>query len=352
MTIEAFASQPHYASHLVPIWSALPGVERGIFWAAGMWGDQPNTEGAASRRPGYPPPTRGTRVPTMVAGYADEVSCTQSGRPVIYLEHGAGQTYDGDRRGNEPSYAGSDGHDRCCLFLCPSQRVADRWRAKYPHVPAVAVGAPKMDAWHRRGPWVHQEGTPVTAAITFHSNNTLCDETVTAIDHYQPGLQAVIHELAAHGVKVIGHAHPRLFSHLRTRRFWENMGVEAVEDFTDVLARADILAVDNSSVGPEFASTGRPIVWMNAPWYRRDVVHGGRFWDWTDGIPTADHPDELPGLILEALQGSPDLTAAYKRMVDDVYVACDGQASARAAAAVLATVTDGTSPEVYAGRPR
>ena len=51
-------------------------------------------------------------------------------------------------------------------------------------------------------------------------------------------------------------------------RFYEAHGIEYVPDFDDVLRRADVYACDNSSTLYEFASTGRPVVVLNAPWYR------------------------------------------------------------------------------------
>lgn len=78
---------------------------------------------------------------TIVAGYRDAQTI---GRPYVLVEHGAGQSYQGITNG---SYSGGEGHDRCVLFLCPSERVAMRWRERY-DVPAIACGCPRLDRYH------------------------------------------------------------------------------------------------------------------------------------------------------------------------------------------------------------
>ena len=324
--IDVFCTQSHYRTHIAPIWHALPPEERGTWWAAGSEADAGNPEGLPGWRRGYPP---GNRL-TVVAGFLDYAWCPG---PTVYLEHGAGQTYDGDptdttATGHE-AYSGSRGHDRARLFLCPSETVAARWRERYETVPAVAVGCPKLDWWHTH-PAAGGGGSQPTVAITFHADNRLCPETTTAWRHYEAGLPAAVTDLRAAGWRVIGHGHPRLWKDLRW--FWQRIGVEPVEDFNLVLRDADVLVVDNSSTGPEFASTGRPIVWMNAPWYRRHVDHGGRFWRWTDGVPTVDEPGQLAQVLTNAMYGPTD---GRDRMVADVYVAADGKAAARAAEAIL-----------------
>ncbi|MGH9093845.1 MAG: CDP-glycerol glycerophosphotransferase family protein [Acidimicrobiales bacterium] len=342
--IDVFTSQPHYIAHLAGIWAALPAESRGRFYVAGRVADQPNVWGVDGWRIGYPTPGP---TPTLVAGYCDEVSL---GRPVIYLEHGAGQTYPGDpRAADHPAYNGTPGHERVALFLCPNDTVACRWRRRYPQTPAVAVGSPKMDAWHK-DPGAGRRGaqTP-TAAIAFHSDNRICPETVTAFRHYESGLAAAVAELRAAGWGIVGHGHPRLWATMDP--FWRSIGVEPVEDFGEVLARAHILAADNTSVLPEFASTGRPVVWMNAPWYRRNVHHGGRFWEWPAGQVTVDAPEELAAAIVDGHSDTDAARAARAAMVEAVYMAADGMATRRAVAAI-AQYAPGPPPGPYAGRQR
>lgn len=329
------------AAHLAPIWSHLPSENKLAFWAGGGWADEADTEGVGNRRIGNPPPINGYRMMTMVAGWIDEWNAAQVGRPVIYVEHGAGQSYPGapGAPGGE-AYSGTAGHDNVVLFISPSETVADRWRDRYPGIPAVAAGCPKMDGWHRiaarnggKVPTAGDKSGHRTVAVTFHSDARVCPETETVWPHYEPRMAQVVNRLRGEGFTVIGHGHPRLWQ--RLKKFWMSIGVEPVQDFNDVLRRADILAVDNSSTGPEFASTGRPIVWMNGPSYRRDVRHGGRFWEWTEGMPMVEGPGELPDMIVRALAEPPDFVEARQKMVRAVYVACDGGAAQRAADAIV-----------------
>lgn len=349
MPVEAYATQAQYAAHLAPIWASIPPENRLAFWAAGGWGDEADTEGVGNRRHGQPPKINGYRMPTMIAGYLDEQVATAAGRPVVYVEHGAGQWYPGavDAPGRE-AYSGSTGHDGVELFICPNETVADRWRMVYPSAQIAVVGCPKMDAWHRialrnrgRVPTPGQHTQP-TVAFTFHSDARVCPETETAWPEYEPHMVRVVRRLHAEGVKVIGHGHPRLWQ--RLERFWNTVGVEPVRDFNDVLRRADLLALDNSSTGPEFASTGRPIVWLNGKHFRRDVSHGGRFWDWTEGIPTVDEPADLADTIIDTLENPEKSAEGRRKMVGQVYAACDGQAAQRAARAVLSLLPEYAPP--------
>lgn len=138
LILDAYASAPHYAAHIEPVWAALPPEARGTFWTA-----------RARDRWGTPVPARWPldRL-VLVASYVDARRARP--RPVVYLEHGAGQTYPGDSRSaGHPSYSGGRELDHVVLFLCPSGVVADRWSARYPDVPAVVVGCPYLDRWHR-----------------------------------------------------------------------------------------------------------------------------------------------------------------------------------------------------------
>ena len=327
MRLDGFGSQRQYQDHIAPVWWALPPEARGHFYVTGILAEEGNTEAIPSWRIGVPPPAAG--LPVLVAGWTDE---SQLGRrPAIYLEHGAGQTY------IEPheSYSGSAGHDNVRLFLCPSETVADRWRARYPRARVAVVGCPKLDVWHRRlvvdRTWKGVE--PRTVAITFHSDARHNSETLSSLPHYEPGLRAAVHDLQAGGWRVLGHGHPRIWA--RISRVWPDLGVECVRSFDDVLARASVLCVDNSSAGPEFASTGRPLVWMNAPWYRRDVDHGGRFWQWPRDQVTIDHADQLAEAVTRAAEDPPEAAESRAAMVDAVYAFRDGRAAERAAAAIL-----------------
>jgi hypothetical protein len=327
-----YASLEHYAEHLWPIWEALPERLRGASWStqAGQWWGEPQAgAGAASQHPG----------PLLVASHGDAVSVAARGRDLVYVEHGAGQTYEGDPAGvGAAGLAGST--DRAMrnvvLFVCPNETVAERWRSRY-NVPAVVVGCPKMDRWHRNRLIV--PGPRLVVAVTFHWDSSLVPETMTAWPEYDPVLPELAAWCDAHDVQLVGHGHPRIWP--RIERRWDALGVPAVRRLADVFDRASVLVADNTSAMYEFASLGRPVIALNAICYRRHIEHGLRFWSHVPGIEV-DEPAELVGewgavattvaaLRQDVLLGDERRQAA----VDAAYAHTDGHAAERAADAIV-----------------
>jgi hypothetical protein len=324
--VDAYASLQHYYDHIAPVWSKL--TELG--GAGTLYGPRPATWGPALRG-SRPDDTR----PILVASFADYERVAPA--PVIYLEHGAGQTYDGDPQSARNScYSGGDGLGRVVLFLCPSETVADRWRARYA-VPAIAIGCPKLDAWHAGGSGARDsDGGRValsTVAVTFHWRCPLVSESMTAWAHYDRALPQLVRWASDNGVRLLGHGHPRLASHLERR--WRSLEVDHTRRLSDVFDQADLLIGDNTSALPEFASLGRPVLWLNAPWYRRDVQHGGRFWCWPRGQVQIDEPDQLIDGVQTAMRDEPDVWASREAMVRSIYAHTDGTASERAARSIM-----------------
>lgn len=331
MLIDGYASLAHYRAHLAPVWAELE--ERGL---TGAW---------YGRLPDPPLRSRTSDGPILVAGFADYLRTTG---PVVFVEHGAGQSYDGDSSvvGNG-CYSGGDDLDRVVLFVCPNEQVAARWRGRYPSTPAVAVGCPKLDRWHgrlssTRCPESSRVLVPVerdglrgparVVAVTFHWQCPLVPETLSAWPYYNRQLTALRDWCADEGVILLGHGHPRLWGAIERR--WRSLGVERVRDFDEVLDRATLLVGDNTSALPEFASTGRPVLWLNAPWYRRDVHHGGRFWQWPAGQVTVDEPGQLIDGVQAALGDSTHARQSREAMVRSIYAHVDGLAARRAADAI------------------
>lgn len=325
--IDLYASLCHYAEHCWPVWEQLEQLGlSGEAYAArsGSWW-------RSARQP-RPRALRGVQ-PVMVASYVDYQRTAPA--PVVYVEHGAGQTYDGDERSRQhPSYSSSGQLDRVVLFLVPNLAVAARRQTQYPGVPVHVVGVPKLDAWHAR----ESRGSLTKSravAVTFHWDCPLVPETLSALRHQQRGLPALVQWARAHDVELLGHGHPRAWRQLAA--LWRSLGVEPVERFSDVLDRADVLVGDNTSALFEFASLDRPVVVMNAPWYRRDVDHGGRFWQWADVGVQCDEPGELIACVQTALVDAPEVRASRQRVVDEAYPLCDGHAAERAARAIEVT---------------
>lgn len=331
MRVNLYASLEHYAEHLWPIWEALPEHARGAAWAAqpGSWWGEPLAGTADARaHPG----------PVLVASHGDCVAATTRGRHLIYVEHGAGQTYEGDPTGvGATGMSGSSNRamERVVLFVCPNPSVAARWRDRW-RAPAVAVGCPKLDDWHIAGSPMRPNNDSVqgrpAVAVTFHWDCSLVPETLGA----WPAYDAALAELAAwcrhHDVRLLGHGHPRIWP--RIERRWQALEVQPVRHLSDVFDHADVLVADNTSAMFEFASLGRPVVALNAPWFRRHIEHGLRFWDHVPGIQVDEPAQLLPTLerqLADPALGLEERDAAAAA----AYAHQDGHAAARAAAAIM-----------------
>jgi hypothetical protein len=57
----------------------------------------------------------------------------------------------------------------------------------------------------------------------------------------------------------------------------------------------------------EAAALGIPVVVVNASWYRRDIDHGLRFWEYSDIGPNVDHPADLA----EVAKSFPEWSGVY-----------------------------------------
>jgi len=102
-------------------------------------------------------------------------------------------------------------------------------------------------------------------------------------------------------------------------RHFRRMGIEIVQDFSEVCRRADLYVCDNSSTLFEFASTGRPVVVLNDPQFRREVNHGGRFWTWATVGYQCDRPEDLIPTVERALLDPPAQQAERERVLDLAY---------------------------------
>lgn len=322
--IDALATVPYHREHLAPIWAELQ--------RRGLAGDFHILAGGGNGRD-RPPPRwhkQHQNRPVLIAGWVDYQHAGT--RPIVFVNHGAGQTYDGDARSaRHPSYSGGRERDRVILHLEPGEIAAAKTRAAQPDVPVAEVGCPKMDPWHRTA--TTRSEIP-TVAVTFHWPNPICPEAGSALPHYHRRLDQLVDTARHRGWRLIGHGHPRAWPH--HERMWRKLEVEPAPTFAEVLDSADVLVVDNSSAGWEFMSTGRPVVWLNTPAFRRDVDHGLRFWEHADSGVQCDHPDQLADAIAAALQDPPDQRQRREAAIRRVYTHIDGRAAVRAADAITA----------------
>lgn len=256
MRIHAIATLRQYQRHVDAVWKHL---------SPDLQGEMRTEQGASTR--GWP-----TDDLVMIGGFYDMDRCPQN--RMIYVEHGAGQSYDGDElsRAN-PAYHGSTHPDEVVAYISPNSRVAASWGR-----PAFVAGCPALDDINRE-PWLARSHN--TVAITFHWDcRRVCEEARSAKHFWMEHLHVIVSELRNQWFNVIGTWHPR---DTYGRGVWEQLGVETVADPDEVLRRADLLIADNTSLQYEAAKLGIPQLVLNAPWYRRDVHHGLRFWDHLPG---------------------------------------------------------------------
>lgn len=251
-------SFPHFRRHIHAVWRHLPDDIRGA--------DNPHRKHPSIDRDDI----------WMVGSHQD--IDLADGRRVIYVEHGAGQAYWGDPTSSgHPSYHGVEHPKNVIGYISPRPDVADSWGR-----PAFAAGCPALDdieAEHER-----------VAVISFHWDaHMVCPEARSAKAYYLDDLHTIVAYLRRRGYEVIGHGHPR---DRKWRLPFIRLGVPVEADVDVVLRRAGLLLCDNSSIMFEAAHLGIPVIALNAPWYRRDVEHGLRFWQWCPG-DQIDNPMDL-----------------------------------------------------------
>ena len=249
-----------------------------------------------------------------------------------FASHNSG---DPNNTSRHACYSGSlnSTYRRVNLFLCPSETVARRWREVQPRTPAVAVGCPRLDRWHANP---QPPSGETTIGWTWHWGAEIgVPEATGALRYYRDHLPEIVASLSADGYKVIGHAHPRLGTSIEA--MWLDAGATWTADPDDLFEQAACLVADNTSLMYEFASLDRPVVALNAPWYRRRIEHGLRFWSAVPG-PQADTPGEVADTIRLALDDPPEIAAHRRDVTKMVYGRTDGLAASRAAAAIVATL--------------
>lgn len=243
--VHAFGSEPHYREHVQAVWRHLPDQLRGHWYPTNS----------------HIPQTDPNDV-FLIGGFPD-IDLVQN-RRLIYVEHGAGQRYEGLSEHHAQHYHGSRHPNRVVAYISPRQEVADSWGR-----PAFAAGSPVCDPY----PLFGEEGV---VAITFHWDAPrVCPEARSAFDHYVERMPDIIAALRSQGYEVLGHFHPKF---PRLERCWIGWGVPVV-DVDIVRRRASLLIADNTSLMYEMAYLGRRTITLDAPWYRYDVDHGLRFWE-------------------------------------------------------------------------
>lgn len=314
--------------HMLPVWESLPEENRGGFFIikglegwhrtvlkAKQWKVPSWVVGAE----------RGTEVvgggPVVGAGYSDITWASGvTKRPLVLMEHGAGQSYeDAWHPGMQP---GRGVENKTVLQLLPGEATRGPKNCA-----SKVVGSPRVEHFRNKFPIWRTTGV---VAVSFHWDCFAVPESYSAWPYFWSALLPLSRKF-----EVLGHGHPRILDRLAP--LYEKLGIEVVWDFEDVLERAQVLACDNSSALYEFASIGKPVVVLNAPWFRRDVDHGLRFWDQAGIGVNCDFPDQLPTGVEIALEDGDFWADRRYKTLDQVYDLRPG-APARAAAAIMEIV--------------
>lgn len=307
--VQFLATEPHFDDHLRPVWQQIPQHARGIITAK--------------------PEELDPDTPTAVAAWGSYRQALQRiahSTPVVFFEHGAGFTYNTPQP--HPSYAGGPGRQRVDLFLNTNGFVDEKNRAAYPHTASAIVGSPKMDKLSAAPP--PDPNAPIkTVAFSWHWECKVAPETRMAFPHYKHKLGTIAarnHDLWT----PVGHAHPRAWRWVEPH--YRRLRWPIQKDFNTIAATAHAYVCDTSSTIYEMAALDRPVIILNAPWYRRNVSHGLRFWDHLPG-PTVDEPFHLADTIRRAL--TDDQHAEQRRTISELVYPHRGQAARRAADAIM-----------------
>lgn len=233
----------------------------------------------------------------MVASYIDIAAAGD--RNVIYVEHGAGQTYEGAKPDAANYYHGGKHPENVVGYIGPRQSVIDAWGR-----PGFAAGAPICDDYELFS-------AERVVAITFHWNGGSpamvgVPEAGTAFDYYNERMSAIVDTFRRNDWTVVGHRHPRA-NYLKG--YWERLDVPTASA-SEIRERAQLVVVDNSSFAYEMQYLARDVITLNAPWFRRDVEHGLRFWEHAPGLQV-DGPEELLGAIpdLDDIRAHPGMSS-------------------------------------------
>lgn len=314
-TIDAYASYPHYADHLLPIMEHFDGT----FYTS------PST-----KRPGQI--TRGlpaSNEPLLVAGYPD---LKRTRRPVVFVEHGIGENY-GLTDGH---YAGGKGRERVVLFLCPNQRVYEANEKTYPGR-SVIVGSPRLEWLSTRRKSGEVRDGRLRVAVSFHWQCRIHPQAGSALPEYQAHLR---HWSTDPRIELVGHAHPRIASH--AERIYAAAGIPYEPRFEKVLEWADVYAVDNSSTLFEAAALGLDVVVLDSIHYTKEET-GFRFWKYADIGPRIRPGDSLPEAAIRAVADRNSYADLRHQMVNEIFGPSEGS-TMKAVAAIRTVINGSPSP--------
>lgn len=323
--IDVLARRAHFVDHIAPIWHALE--NRGSFYVPEYLLEYTLFKGISptplkpmgSNPMDVKPPGKNVLFTCAYDDLQNGIYVSMQ-RPFIFMEHGVGLTF-----GKHPSYAGGYGmRKRVHLFLAPNEFIFKKTSEALPEASQAVIGTPKMDFIPKMAPNIEK---PIVV-ISFHwDGHRVAPEAGNAFRHYRNILPQLAKEF-----HVVGHAHPRIQKTLKP--MYNELGItEFWSDFTDVLYKGDIYINDCSSTAYEFAVTGKPVILLNAPQFRKQVHYGIRFWAYTDFAPMVDDPKELIPTLRLTIAYPNEYQEAREKMIQDLYP-FKGRSAQRAAFAI------------------
>ena len=319
MRVSAWCSRIPYLDHLLPIWRELEErcsdtLTLGAVYAHERTHKYVRSLGLVPQRfRDFQVDDEGSDL--LIIFSRVEFSALPRGVPVVFVEHGVGANYNGVShlltgvRGYAPPIV--------AVLTTPAQEAVHR-RAFGGRV--HVVGCPKLDYWYG---YEHICKSPPVVAFSHHWDQRRYPESRSAWPWDAEAWKRII---AKGEYEILGHKHPGDSRDIE--RWCARQGIEFVPTFDEIMERADLYVADNSSTLYEFAATGRPVVVLSPPWYRREVSHGVRFWDHVPGVECA-LADHLEACIEEALKDVPARRVLRERAVEAVYGPLDGQATER-----------------------
>lgn len=261
---------------------------------------------------------------------------------MVLINHGAGQSWRSPTGFiANPTWAGGKGREHYDMILEPGEGPAECDSQICHKTKVIAIGCPRMDKWYPVKP--KPQGNPPVVAIGFHHNVYIVPEALSAFKHYEHILPALAQWEKSGAIKLLGTGHPTKWEALWLP-LWKKLGIEPVFDFDKVLERADVYVRDQHSTLYEFASLDRPVVALNAPWYRRDMEHGIRFWEYANVGVQCDEPEDLISAIKRALNDPPEQQGLRHKAVEAVYKYTDGHSTERAVEALLSLLDNTAEP--------
>jgi len=335
MRYDAWCSYIPYLDHLAPLWHGLPEAMRGTVYVTPSVLEHAVSLGLDVA---YQAEYREHPRPFLVFSRS-EFRSLPSG-PIVFVEHGVGPSYDGKShlisRSNVPIPP--------VLGVLTTPANAPAHRALLGDGYVHEIGCPKLDAYY--GNTYERTGTKPVVAFSHHWEERAYPEARSA----WPWDAQAWERIAASGAyDLLGHKHP---GDKRDIEGWcAEIGATFEPSFDDVMVLADLFVADNSSTLYEFSATGRPVVVLSPPFYRRTVDHGLRFWRDIPGVECS-HPEHLGACIAEALLDVPERRALREMAVERAYGPQDGKATERAVAVLTRIAQEHPEPIRVAPTPR